>query len=213
MLRPIAKMAKSIISKGKRAINPFDAIFTGAEVAISELASRMKEFQGFLDGLPDTFSMYGRIIVRLTRCAYVDGNVELQDTLNGAMDSIIGAIDYGHQAMVTLSDVTNGLVSFANTVEETFVAPVRTVLDKVKSVARILDNFSWLRVFVEFTVTLWLPSFRPIRFGPVELNLAEIVKLVAKIINILIQLAMFAGFFGWLIFRPLIRLVEFGVEA
>lgn len=213
MLRPICKIAKSVISKGKLAISPFDAMFSAAEAAIEALGSRMKEFRGFLDGLPQTFEMYGQIIARLARCAYVDENLKLQDTLNGAMDGIIGAIELGHDAMVTLSDTTTHLVSFAEGVETAIVAPVRTIWDKMKGVARVLDHFSWLRTFFEFKITLWLPTFSPIRFGPQEVSLAQIADFVGKIIKILVQMAMFGGFFGWLIFRPLIALVERGVEA
>lgn len=120
-LRSLVKAAKDQIKKGKRTLSPFNTTVGGGHEMVVALPVTLAVYKGVFDGLPEKFETLGRGLVRLTRCAFVDGNAMLQDTLNSVTDGIIEAVDMGYAAVTSLRQVLTGLGDFWNIIESAVV--------------------------------------------------------------------------------------------
>lgn len=180
-VRFLVDKAKSTLRKGKKATGPFNTTFAAAETTVGTLAVNIDSFRDFFGELPNTLAVFGRIITRLVRCSYVDGNGALQNVLNGVMDAIIAGVDASASAVRALSSTLNGLTSFWQTVQSTLLAPVARVNSVLKGISRVLDKISFIKDLFTFKIKLKYPRFKPLGWGTIEVSLQDLAELIGRV--------------------------------
>ncbi|CAB9512702.1 expressed unknown protein [Seminavis robusta] len=178
-VRNIFKSAKSKIKNGKKTLIPFNSTVGIGHEAVLALPAKMAIFQGFLflTVCPkSSTSWLGRSLVRLTRCAFVDKNTPLQDTLNAVTDTVIDAVDKGYSILTTLRGTLQGLSDFWDSIEKTVLTPMGAVKKTLDSVNKIFGMFSFLQTLAEFKLRFKIPIV-----GRIEFGLPDIANFLGKI--------------------------------